>query len=337
MAAAKANRQHRSPYTPALGLRLLLLAGLSLLLQYIDHRDDYLDTLRKAIGAAVYPLRVIVDAPVSAWNWLDESTASRNELQLENSRLGTERLLTQARLQRYAALEAENARLRAMLEARERMRERVRVAEIMSVSANPFRHVLVVDKGTSDDVYDGQAIVDAEGVVGQVMEAGVASSQCLLISDPGHDLPVEVNRSGLRTIARGTGDFNRLDLPFLPNNADIEPGDLLVTSGLGGVFPAGYPVAVVDSVTRIPQEPFAAVTATPSAALNQIREVMLIWSAPEPQQITEADSRQDDADADVTAQDTVTEPAAEASQDPGGEGAIQEEVANADVEEPAGE
>jgi len=149
----------------------------------------------------------------------------------------------------------------------------------MSVSANPFRHVLVIDKGTNDGVFSGQAIVDADGVVGQVIEAGVLSSECLLISDPGHDLPVEVNRNGLRTIARGTGEYNRLDLPFLPNNADIEPGDLLVTSGLGGAFPAGYPVAVVESVTRIPQEPFASVSAIPSAALNQVREIMLIWSA----------------------------------------------------------
>ncbi|MDH3441621.1 MAG: rod shape-determining protein MreC [Gammaproteobacteria bacterium] len=278
MAAAKSSKPHRSPYSPALGLRLLLLAGLSILLQYIDHRDNHLDTVRKAIGATVYPLRVIVDAPVSAWRWFDETTTSRNILQLENSRLRVERLLTQARLQRYSALEAENARLRAMLEARSQVRAQVRVAEIMSVSANPFRHVMVVDKGTSDGVYDGQAIVDAEGVVGQVIEAGVASSQCLLISDPGHDLPVEVNRSGLRTIARGTGDYNSLDLPFLPNNADIEPGDLLVTSGLGGSFPAGYPVAIVETVTRLPQEPFAYVTARPSAALNQVREIMLIWS-----------------------------------------------------------
>jgi len=278
MAAAKSKKQHRSPYSPALGLRLLLLAGLSILIQYIDHRDNHLDAVRKTIGATVYPLRVVVDAPVSAWRWLGDTTASRNQLQLENSRLNTERLMTQARLQRYSALEAENARLRDMLEARTRVREQVRVAEIMSVSANPFRHVLVIDKGTSAGVFDGQAIVDANGVVGQVIEAGVASSQCLLISDPGHDLPVEVNRNGLRTIARGTGNFDQLDLPFLPNNANIEPGDLLVTSGLGGVFPAGYPVAVVDTVTRIPQEPFASVTARPSAALNQVREIMLIWA-----------------------------------------------------------
>jgi rod shape-determining protein MreC len=282
---------------------LLLLAGLSILILYIDHRDNHLDAVRKTIGATVYPLRIIVDAPVSAWRWLGETTASRNELELENSRLHAERLLTQARLQRYAALEAENARLRAMLEARTRVREQVRVAEIMSVSSNPFRHVVVVDKGTSDGVYDGQAIVDAEGVVGQVIEAGVASSQCLLISDPGHDLPVEVNRSGLRTIARGTGDYANLDLPFLPNNADIEPGDLLVTSGLGGVFPAGYPVAVVDTVTRIPQEPFAAVTAIPSAALNQIREVLLIG----PEEIDRDNAASGDGQDDNTADDEAAD------------------------------
>lgn len=281
MAAAKTKQRILSANSPALGLRLLLLSGLSILLLVIDHRDNHLDTMRKAIGATVYPLRVIVDAPVSLWRWVEGSSASRNQLQVENSRLNAERLLTKARLQRYSALEAENARLRAMLEARAQVRDQVRVAEIMSASANPYRHVLVVDKGTRDGVYDGQTLVDANGVVGQIMNAGIMSSQSILISDPDHALPVEVNRNGLRTVAVGTGDYDQLDLPFLPNNADVQQGDLLVTSGLGGAFPAGYPVAIIDSVTRIPQEPFAVVTAKPAAALNQIREVMLIWSSVE--------------------------------------------------------
>ncbi len=278
MAPALADKQHRSPYSSALGLRFLLLAGLSILLLVIDHRYNHLDAARKAIGATVYPLRVIVDAPVSLWRWLGDNTSSRNELQLKNSRLTAERLLTRARLQRYAALEAENSRLRAMLEATTRVRDQVRVAEIMSVSSNPFRHVLVVDKGTRDGVFDGQVLIDADGVVGQIIEAGVLSSQGILISDPDHALPVLVNRNGLRTIAVGTGEFDRLDLPFLPNNADIREGDLLVTSGLGGAFPAGYPVGIVASVVRIPQEPFAAVSAEPSAALSRVQEIMLIWT-----------------------------------------------------------
>lgn len=277
MAAAKTQSTHHAPQSRALGLRFLLLAGLSILLLAIDHRDNHLDAVRKAIGAAVYPLQILVDAPLSAWRWIGDTTANRNELQLENSRLNAERLLTYARLQRFAALEAENARLRAMLDATERVRNRVRIAEIMSVSASPYRHMLVVDKGSRDGVYDGQAMIDSQGVVGQVIQTGLLSSEGILISDPDHALPVEVNRNGLRTIAVGTGEYGRLDLPFLPNNADIRQGDLLVTSGLGGAFPAGYPVATVESVLRIPQEPFAAVSATPQAALNQVRELMLIW------------------------------------------------------------
>lgn len=322
--------KHLSPSSPALGLRFLLLAGLSILLMVIDHRDNHLDAVRKAIGATVYPLRVIVDAPVSVWRWAGETTASRNDLQLENSRLNTERLLTQARLQRYAALEAENARLRAMLEARSRVRDQVRVAEIMSASSNPFRHVLVVDKGTNDRVYNGQTIVDANGVVGQIIAAGVLSSQGILISDPDHALPVEVNRNGLRTIAVGTGEFDRLDLPFLPNNADIEQGDLLVTSGLGGAFPAGYPVAIIDSVIVKPEEPFAVVTATPSAALNQIREVMLVWSAEDPiqepaQELDEESGQElDEGNLEENSDDEPAEEVEEISADESGDDDVED-------------
>ncbi len=265
---------------PALGLRVIVLILVSIVLMYLDHRQNHLDGIRRGIGVAVYPVRLVVDAPVRFWAWLGESTTSRNELELELGRLQAERLLTNARLQRLTALEAENARLRALLEARTRVRDEVRVAEIMAVDANPYEHNLVIDIGTRDGVYDGQAIVDADGVVGQVIETGIMTSQAVLISDADHALPVEVNRNGLRTIAVGTGEIDRLDLPFLPNNADIRAGDLLVTSGLGGAFPAGYPVAVVNTVTRMPSEPFADVTATPSAALDQVREVMLIWSAP---------------------------------------------------------
>lgn len=279
MVATTADNEHRSSRTPALGLRLLLLAALSIVLLIVDHRENHLDAVRKAIGATVYPLRILVDAPVSSWRWIRENTTERNELLLEIGRLNAERLLTHARLQRFTALESENARLRAMLDATAKVRDQVQVAEIMSVSSNPYRHILVINKGTRDGVFNGQAMIDADGVVGQVIEAGLLSSHGVLISDPDHALPVEVNRNGLRTIAVGTGEFNRLELPFLPNNADIEEGDLLVTSGLGGAFPPGYPVAIVDSVARIPQGPFAEVTAKPSAQLNQVRELMLISSA----------------------------------------------------------
>ena len=262
---------------PALGFRALALVVLSILLMWLDTREHHLDAVRRGIGVAVYPIQIVVDAPARLWSWTRDLSATKNQLQLENSRLKTEALITRGRMQELAALKAENDRLRAMRDAREQVRGEVRVAGIMAVDANPYRHNIVLDVGTRDGVYDGQAIVDATGVVGQVISTGITTSQAILISDPDHALPVVVNRNGLRTVAFGTGEYDRLSLPFLANNADIETGDLLVTSGLGGAFPSGYPVAVVEKVTRLPLEPFAEVTATPAAALDQVREVMLIW------------------------------------------------------------
>jgi rod shape-determining protein MreC len=279
MVASREN-SHSSGRIPALGLRLLGLIVISILLMYFDQRDNHLSMVRKGIGAAVYPVRVVVDAPARFWDWLVESTSSRNDMVLELDRLKAGQLLTNVRLQKLNSLEAENARLRGMLDARARVRDRTRVAEIMSVDANPYSHSLTIDVGSLDGVSDGQALVDADGVVGQVIEAGLMTSLAMLISDTDHALPVEVNRNGLRTIVVGTGKIDQLQLPFVVNNADILVGDLLVTSGLGGAFPAGYPVAIVQSVTRNPHEPYADVTATPSASLGQVREVLLIFSAP---------------------------------------------------------
>ena len=264
---------------PALGLRFLGLIFISILLMYFDSRDNHLNTVRKSIGAAVYPVRVIVDAPTQLWIWLGESVTSRNDLELELARLRVERLMTHGRLQKLNALEAENVRLRTILDARSRVRDRTRIAEIMSVDANPYDHNLIIDVGTQDGVFDGQALVGADGVIGQVIKAGLMTSLAMLISDTDHALPVEVNRNGLRTIVVGTGTIDSLELPFVVNNADIHVGDLLVTSGFGGAFPAGYPVAVINSVTRIPREPYAKVTAIPAASLGQVREVLLVFSS----------------------------------------------------------
>jgi rod shape-determining protein MreC len=294
---------------PALGMRALLCVALSVLLMFMDHRQDHLSTIRKGVGIAVYPLQVVVDAPFRLWEWLTESTADRSELQRELARLRAERVLTRAELQQLTALRAENDRLRDLLDARPRLRDEIRVAEIMAVDANPYRHNFVIDLGERDGVFNGQAIIDADGVIGQVLEVGLTTSQAILISDPSHALPVEVSRNGLRTIANGTGEFDRLNLPFLPNNADIVPGDVLVTSGLGGAFPAGYPVAVVASVDRVPQASFADVTAAPSSALDQVREVLLIWSA-EP----EVDPPAEGAPGETDSAESSAPPAADAEE-----------------------
>jgi len=222
----------------------------------------------------------------SATRWAEGNLRDRATLRAENEALRESELDTRARLQQLAALEAENARLRALLDSSAKVADRVLVSEIMSVDLDRFHHRILIDKGTHHGAFRGQALLSADGIVGQITRAEPFTSEAILISDPSHALPVEINRNGLRAIAVGSGDLTRLSLPFLPNNADVEVGDLLVSSGLGGAFPAGYPVAVVRSIERDPGEPFANVSAEPTAALNRTREVLLVWSGkpPEPDQ-----------------------------------------------------
>lgn len=259
---------------------MFLLGVASILLMYLDHRESHLESVRHGLSVVVYPVRLAVDAPSRALSWGAESLSSRGRLLDENRRMRQERLQFLARLQRMEALQAENGRLRALLDSAPRLADRVLVANILSVDLDPFQHRFVIDKGGADDVYVGQAMLDAGGIVGQVTRVEAFTSEAILISDPGHATPVEVNRNGLRSIALGVGDSSKVNLPFLPNNADIEVGDLLVSSGLGGAFPSGYPVARVTEVERIPGEPFANVTAQPTGALNREREVLLVWDQP---------------------------------------------------------
>jgi rod shape-determining protein MreC len=184
-------------------------------------------------------------------------------------------------LQQLAALEAENARLRALMVSPARLANRVQVAEILAVDLDPYRHRIAINRGEQAGVYVGQALLDADGIVGQVVRVNPLGAEAILISDPSHATPVELNRNGLRTVALGMGDVTRMDLPFLPNSADIRIGDLLTSSGLGDAFPAGYPVARVTRVERRPGESFARVEAEPTAALNRTRQVLLVWEGGE--------------------------------------------------------
>jgi len=275
------------------GLRLVLLCFFSISLMVLDNQNQHIQDVRRILSAATYPIRLLVDAPFSLGHWIGDSLSTRTTLRTENRELH-ERILTQdAHLQRLAALEAENTRLRVLLESTAKVGDRVLIAEIMSVDMNPFRHQIVVNKGSMHDVYVGQALIDAQGIIGQVIRDHIFSAEALLITDVDHALPVELVRNRLRTIAVGTGDLERLSMPFLPRNADVLEGDLLVTSGLGGTFPPGYPVGIVSKVSGDTGQPFLEITATPAAALNRIREVLLIW--PEP---TEADSEAMENDAE---------------------------------------
>jgi len=208
-------------------------------------------------------------------------------------------LVLSSKIQKFEILEAENERLRAMLQSSERLDERVLIAELLAVDLQPFRHQIVINKGKREGVYDGQPIVDANGVMGQIVHVGPFSSTVLLLTDPTHAIPVQVNRNGLRSVAVGTGQSHILHLEHLSNNVDIKEGDLVVSSGLGSRFPPGYPVGVVQDISRVPGDPFAKVTIIPSAQLEKSREVLLVW--PEKSSGSSADVNSADDDADISA------------------------------------
>jgi rod shape-determining protein MreC len=262
-----------------LGLRFALLAIVSVSLMYLDHRDDHLARVRQGLSVLVYPLQTLVDLPVRGWRWASQTFAERGALLAENEDLRRDQLDASVRLLRLATLESENARLRAMLDSSAGVADRVLVAEILAVDLDPYGQRLNLNRGVIDGVYVGQALLDAKGVVGQVVNVGEFSAEAVAITDADHALPVTVDRNGLRTIALGTGDSGRLRLPYLTNSADIQVGDLLVSSGLGGVFPAGYPVGRVLDVRRRPGQSFAEVLAEPAAEFDRDREVMLVWTS----------------------------------------------------------
>ena len=243
----------------------------------VDHRHGHLKIVRSALSTLVYPLQYIVNIPADAVDWVSNSLVTRKKLLDENERLKQEHLLLSSKLQRYEILESENQRLRGLLESSFRLNDKVLVAELVEVQLQSFRRQIVINKGKREGAYDGQPIVDASGIMGQIVHAGPFSSTVLLITDPNHALPVQVNRNGLRAIAVGTGQDDRLLLEHLPTNADIKIGDLIISSGLGRRFPAGYPVGQIEKISLDPGESFAKVMIKPSAQLTKSREVLMVW------------------------------------------------------------
>lgn len=263
----------------------MLAVALSLVLMVLDHRYAHLQQLRTALAFITYPLHFLADLPVSASLWLQDATATRSELVEENETLRIQNLKLSAELQKFESLQAENIRLRNLLDASYKVGDRVLIAELSAVDLDPYRQQVVINKGRASGVYAGQAVLDADAVMGQVIQVTPFASTVLLITDPSHSIPVQVLRSGLRTIAVGSGRVNELNLPYLPTNSDIREGDLLVTSGLGGKFPSGYPVARVTRIDRAPDNAFAQISAEPAAHLDRSREVLVVWSVKPPAEI----------------------------------------------------
>lgn len=259
-------------------MRLLVLGVLAIALMVVDARFDVLKPLRSQLGMTVTPLYWLADLPSRAWQSMTQTIVSRNELLAENEKLKAEALLMQRRLQKLATLTEQNVRLRELLNSSALVDEQVLVGELIGVDPNPAIHRIIIDKGAKDGVFVGQPVLDARGLMGQVVEVMPYSARVLLLTDNTHAIPVQVNRNGLRAIAVGTGNPERLELRHVADTADIKEGDLLVSSGLDQRFPAGYPVATVRKVLHDTGQPFATVKAVPTAALNRSRYVLLVFS-----------------------------------------------------------
>ena len=284
------------------GFRFTLYALVSLVVMVLDQRGGWLNQARYLLQAAAYPLQLAVSSPSAALTWIREGMQTRDALRAENARLRVRQSALSLRTLNYEALARENAQLRGLARGLPPIAQRWLVAEIVNTELTTLRQRMLINRGTTNGVVAGLSVLDDSGLLGQTIHVGPWSAEVILVTDPEHAVPVQIERTGLRTIAVGAGNEGTLALPYLPANADVKPGDRLITSGLGGVFPAGYPVARVAEVHRDAIQPLAQVRAVPLAHIDSDREVALVWF-PDPHPLS----------FDIQPQPTPPKPAAAAA------------------------
>ena len=277
---ARAMQHHQTPAFfvrgPSPFARLIFFATLSLLLMATDSRLHYLTEIRQALVALLHPLQVTASAPSNLYLDAREYLVTHNTLLEENRRLSQQALEQGAKMQRFQALEAENEHLRNLLGAAHALSQPARLGEILHMGRDPFTHKVVVNIGSQQNIVAGQAVVDEAGIIGQVTRVYPYSSEVTLITDKELAIPVQIARNGLRAIAFGTGRDTTIDLPYLPANVDIVQGDMLVTSGIDGIYPMGLAVAKVTKIERNPDSPFAHIISTPVAGIENHRQILLL-------------------------------------------------------------
>ncbi|GGE57286.1 cell shape-determining protein MreC [Streptosporangium jomthongense] len=254
---------------------LVIIVSLGLIVA--DQQFERVTPVRSTLATVLTPVYWLGNAPYEFSDWVSGLFTTREDLKQENEDLKARLLILERRALKYAALASENNELRRLMNSSELLDDRVIVSEVVGVSPDPYSHEIIINKGRSDGVQPGQAILDAHGLMGQVVQTSQVTSRVLLVSDSSHAVPVEVVRNGLRAILLGTGDSGTLDLVHVPDTADIREGDLLVSSGLAGRFPRGYPVAEVSLINKEPGEPFVSIRARPKAELNQSRLVLVVF------------------------------------------------------------
>jgi rod shape-determining protein MreC len=256
---------------------MLFLTALAIALMVFDKRADTFAQLRAALSMPLAPLQSIVNWPVQWIGHLETAFSSHDQLVKENLDLKAEQLLMKAQMQRWMALETENNQLKALLRSSTQVQGKVLVARLLSIATDPFVNQVTIDKSSRDNLFVGQPVLDANGVMGQVIHVGPLSSKVLLINDPHSGVPVQITRNGVRAIAVGDAYTGKLRLANVPQTTDIRVGDVLITSGLGENYPEGYPVGQVTSVIKDPGLQFMTIAVEPSARLDRSREVLLVW------------------------------------------------------------
>ncbi|MDG1732033.1 MAG: rod shape-determining protein MreC [Thalassotalea sp.] len=257
--------------------RMMLALVLSSVFIYCDHKLASFEVARGYLQSLVSPLQYIANSPKQLMDYASENIVSRKQLMAENQRFQQQELLLKEKLLQLDILTEENQRLRQLLASPVRSDYKKMVAEILAVDSDPYSHQVVINRGNNDGLFEGQPVIDENGVVGQILHVGVNTSRVLLLSDITHAIPLRVHRNGVRVIAKGTGSVTKMEVENIPHSTDIKQGDLLVTSGLGGKFPEGYPVAEVTYVSDNSNREFARITVKPLVELNRLRYLLLLW------------------------------------------------------------
>jgi rod shape-determining protein MreC len=257
--------------------RLVLVLLCSTILIFFDHKMNSFEPARGFLQSLVSPLQYLATAPKQMMNWAADNIITRRKLLADNQQYKINELVFHEQALKLDIVQRENNRLRALLASPLRGDAKKMVAEILSVDSDPYTQQVVINRGANDSVYEGQAVIDDEGIVGQILHVGTTSSRVLLITDITHAVPVRISRNGLRLIATGSGVIDRLTHNYVPHSSDIRTGDLLVTSGLGSKFPEGYPVAKVTGVIQDESRAFSQIKSQPLAKIDRLRYVLLLW------------------------------------------------------------
>ncbi|SFD30007.1 rod shape-determining protein MreC [Pseudoalteromonas denitrificans] len=262
----------------SLQLRLVIAVVLSGILMVGDKYTSGASTIRTSLNTLVSPLFYFANIPSEFLSWSSQNLESKKQLLAENSLLKTKQLLLNEKLQQFQFLQNENSKLRALLNSTAKPETKKIVTKVLSIHSNTYSQQVVINKGFLDNVIEGQAVVDDLGIVGKVVQVGSTTSRVLLMTDNTHAIPVRVLRNNVRTVVEGVGKLNQVELPHVPHSMDIRMGDILVSSGLGDLFPEGFPVATITKIERDESKPFAKVYAEPIAQLDRIRLLVLLWS-----------------------------------------------------------